>query len=250
MLTDSLLLSGEGFDSRIAVTVSLPGLAGAPDDIVEIPVRIDRDLGGKVSEWSGDIGYNASMLYPLDVRLSGTLSSGMRLREFTHDQLQGRMHLSVGDGAFLNGAGTIAIVRALVLIGDDVRTPLRCEESFTFGGGARVLDRIDGEFRLVNYCDADGSRLVQDRAGLRILSVSPNPLTDGVTIRYELDYDGPTDLRLFDLIGRERLLVVNENQLAGIHTVHARTANLPTGLYLCVLRHGGRTVTDKVIITR
>ncbi len=247
--TQDIPLLGEGVDNRLPVTISMPPLTGAPDDIIEIPISIDRDLGGGVTQWSGAVGFNTSMLYPLDVRTSGTLTEGMQV-QFVRDQAQDRLRLSATGGTLRTGAGVLAFVRCLVLVGDDVRTPLHFENGFSFGTAARVARSIDGEFTLVDFCDADGLRLVRDRPGLRIVSSAPSPFNAKLTIEYVLDSEGHADLRLYDVTGRELRQVLNEVQETGPHSVQLQLPDLHPGVYFCVLRHNGGVVWSRLVKTR
>jgi hypothetical protein len=248
-LTQELPLLGEGIDTRRPVVLRLASLEGTPDEVVEIPLSIDRDLGGLVTEWSGVVSINASMLYPLEVRLAGTLSEDMQL-QYSYDQVLGRIRLNANGATVRSGAGVLAIVRCLVLIGDDMTSPLRIESDFSFGRGARVDRTEDGEFTLVDYCDADGLRLVRDRAGLRIVSSSPSPFNESLTITFDLDSDGPVDLRLFDAAGRESATLIERVMEAGRHSITRSISDLGAGHYFCILRHNGRAVFTRVIKAR
>ncbi|MCZ7557865.1 MAG: choice-of-anchor D domain-containing protein [Bacteroidia bacterium] len=248
-LVQDIPLRGDGIDTRRPVVLRLASLEGAPDDVVEIPLSIDRDLGGLVTEWSGEISLNASMLYPMEVTLAGTLSADMQA-QFSYDQTSGIIRVAAAGAPLRSGSGVIAIVRCLVLIGDDTTSPLRIEPEFSFGRGARVERRDDGEFTLVDFCDADGLRLVRDRAGLRIVSSSPSPFTEALTITFDIDSDGPVDLRLYDAAGRESAVLLERGMEAGRHSITRRTPDIGAGTYFCVLRHNGRAVATRIIRAR
>ncbi len=249
-LTHSFALLGEGVDNRTPLVLSMPRIEGAPDDIVEIPISIDRDTGGIVTEWSGDISFNASMLYPIDVRLSGTLSDAMQIRSFTRDQTNGSVNIAADGGRLRSGTGVIAVLRCMVLIGDAVNSTLHFENGFSFGTGARVQSTVDGEFVLVDYCDADGLRFVRDRAGLRIVSSAPTPFDELLTVSYEIVSEGRVDLRLFDAAGRQAALLLDEFREAGKHSITVSLPGLESGMYFCILRHNGRAVHTRVLKTR
>lgn len=79
------------------------------------------------------------------------------------------------------------------------------------------------------------------------LNVIPNPVADHGTIAYRLPHSGHVRLRLFDLIGRERALLVDGHQEEGDHGApigmfmdHAR--RLPAGVYWCMLTLDGKCV--------
>jgi spore germination protein YaaH len=64
----------------------------------------------------------------------------------------------------------------------------------------------------------------------------PNPFNPSTTLEYSLPQSGFVSLKVFDLIGREVAVLVNEEKRAGTHRVVFRAASLSTGTYFGVLR--------------
>ncbi len=83
-----------------------------------------------------------------------------------------------------------------------------------------------------------------------------SPLTAGSTLRYELPGASEVRLGLFDVLGRQVGLLVQEHQAAGPHTVAFEPGPLAAGVYLLRLEAsagaGGRGFTDqrKVLLIR
>lgn len=69
----------------------------------------------------------------------------------------------------------------------------------------------------------------------------PNPFNPVTTIRYNLPEAGLVTLRLFNVLGQEVALLVNNNQGAGQHEVTFIADNLPSGLYLYRLEALGQS---------
>jgi xylan 1,4-beta-xylosidase len=68
----------------------------------------------------------------------------------------------------------------------------------------------------------------------------PNPFNPSTQITFQLDAAGMTSLRVYDVLGREVAVLVNEQRAAGEYTATFEAANLPSGTYLYVLEHNGQ----------
>jgi len=74
-----------------------------------------------------------------------------------------------------------------------------------------------------------------------LLQNYPNPFNPKTAISYKLLANSFVNIRLFDVLGREVAVLVNEIRAAGTHTVHWNASPLPSGVYYCRL-----SVTDAV----
>ncbi|RMH60902.1 MAG: T9SS C-terminal target domain-containing protein [Calditrichaeota bacterium] len=79
----------------------------------------------------------------------------------------------------------------------------------------------------------------------------PNPFNPGTVIRYELPEAGNVQLTVYNALGQEVKVLVNEKQNAGEHTVtfHA-SSDLASGIYFYVLRAGQFEKINKMILLR
>jgi hypothetical protein len=59
----------------------------------------------------------------------------------------------------------------------------------------------------------------------------PNPFNPTTKINYDLPKDSKVNLTIFDILGREILSLVNQEQKAGYYTVTADSKNLSSGIY-------------------
>lgn len=87
----------------------------------------------------------------------------------------------------------------------------------------------------------------------------PNPFNPSTKIKYAvpvIDNNNPSSqnnhvtLKVFDLLGREVAVLVNEQKPAGIHEVEFRADNLSSGLFFYTLKAGNFTETKKMILLR
>jgi hypothetical protein len=75
----------------------------------------------------------------------------------------------------------------------------------------------------------------------------PNPFNPSTVITYQLPGTAPVRLRVFDLLGREVALLVNEQQSPGSHSVRFDGTELASGFYLYRLEAGTFVQSKKMI---
>jgi endonuclease I len=81
----------------------------------------------------------------------------------------------------------------------------------------------------------------------------PNPFNPSSVISYSVPAaaDGAlTQLRVFDVMGREVALLVNASVSAGRHSAVFNAASLSSGAYLCVLRTGRYTAATRLLLMK
>ena len=78
----------------------------------------------------------------------------------------------------------------------------------------------------------------------------PNPFNPSTTIKYELPKSSMVRLSVYDLLGREVSVLVNERRDAGVHEVKLDASGLSSGVYLCRLQAGDFTQTKRLLLLR
>jgi hypothetical protein len=108
--------------------------------------------------------------------------------------------------------------------------------------------------------------------GFMVVQNYPNPFNPVTTVRFSIPGSaGPwpaparpsdgtggrrpgtahaTSLRVYDILGREVAVLVNEMQQPGEYSVVFDGGGLPSGVYVAVLRAGGRVATMKMLMVR
>jgi hypothetical protein len=61
----------------------------------------------------------------------------------------------------------------------------------------------------------------------------PNPFNPSTTFRYELPVDSRVSLKVYDLLGRELLSLVDGQEMTGYHEVRLDGTRLSSGIYFC-----------------
>lgn len=78
----------------------------------------------------------------------------------------------------------------------------------------------------------------------------PNPFNPSTVIRYELAENATTHLAVYDMLGREIAVLVDQSQPAGNYQVSFDAASLTSGMYLYRLTSGSRSLTGKMMLVK
>lgn len=78
----------------------------------------------------------------------------------------------------------------------------------------------------------------------------PNPFNPSTRIEYQLPHKEFVSLRVFDVLGREVALLVNEVQSPGTHSVEFSATGLASGVYFYRLESGGFVETKRLVLLR
>lgn len=78
----------------------------------------------------------------------------------------------------------------------------------------------------------------------------PNPFNPTTTISYTLKENSAVRLTVYDRLGREVKVLVDENQGAGTHTVEFNANNLPSGIYFYRIKANDKTEVKKMIFAK
>jgi hypothetical protein len=78
----------------------------------------------------------------------------------------------------------------------------------------------------------------------------PNPFNPSTTIKYDITTTGFVDLRVYDLLGNETAVLVNEEKPPGNYTVEFNAGTLSSGVYFLKLKHAGNLQVRKMILLR
>jgi hypothetical protein len=78
----------------------------------------------------------------------------------------------------------------------------------------------------------------------------PNPFNPTTTIKYSLPQQTFVSLSIYDLLGREIVILVNEEKDAGTHSIKFNGSNLSSGIYLYRIQSGSFWETKKLILIK
>lgn len=78
----------------------------------------------------------------------------------------------------------------------------------------------------------------------------PNPFNPTTIIKYQLPKDSYVTLKLYDILGREVKVLVDEMKVAGYHEVSLDASQLSSGVYLYSLRAGDFNSVKRLLLLK
>ncbi|MGB3016797.1 MAG: T9SS type A sorting domain-containing protein [Ignavibacteria bacterium] len=104
-------------------------------------------------------------------------------------------------------------------------------------GGYTVKTDSSGEFKpsLVMHSN-------EEVRSLKLFQNFPNPFNPSTTIRFDIKTSGNVSLKVFDILGREVAVLVDENLRAGSYEQVFDAKDLPSGVYVYSLNVDGKEI--------
>jgi len=139
---------------------------------------------------------------------------------------------------FINGMGTTTE-------SSDYNFTDEPTESGLYSYRLKQID-FDGSYELsneieVNFIFANDFRISQNY---------PNPFNPSTTIEYQIPQSSFVTIKVYDVLGKEIITLVNEEKPAGIHEVTFEPKDLTSGLYLYKISAGGFEQTMKMLFLK
>jgi hypothetical protein len=78
----------------------------------------------------------------------------------------------------------------------------------------------------------------------------PNPFNPSTTISFELPLSTEVRLSVFDMLGREVLVLVNEGRNAGVHEVKCDGSGLASGVYFYKIQAGDFVQAKRMLVVK
>ncbi len=78
----------------------------------------------------------------------------------------------------------------------------------------------------------------------------PNPFNPYTTIRYQLPRGSFVKLAIYDLLGREIEVLVNEEKGTGVHNANWNADKFSSGIYIAKLETGDFAASIKIILLK
>ena len=83
-----------------------------------------------------------------------------------------------------------------------------------------------------------------------LLQNYPNPFNPTTTISYQLPANSFTTLKVYDVLGRETAVLVNEMKNAGTYSVQWNASQFSSGMYFVKMSAGNFVATKKLLLMK
>ena len=78
----------------------------------------------------------------------------------------------------------------------------------------------------------------------------PNPFNNGTIISFSIPVDQFVALRIYDILGREVTVLLNDHMESGSHEIAFNSTNLASGIYFYRLETGKFSRTQKMVLIK
>lgn len=244
---DTVVIPLTGRIESATSAFTLPVLEAEIGSRVSIPLTMTAATNLSITGTRGleaEIVFNRSLLWPE----SATSANGTVTMTTTPEGGDLRVRLVI-DQPTTPATGAQAEITCLVMLGNSDTTPLRLENLAWLNGTARATT-TDGSLLVRGICEEGGQRLVSLPTGLLLRQNAPNPFNPTTAITYRVPSDGHTRLAVFDALGREVAVLVDDVLTEGEHQASFDASGLANGVYTAMLSFGGDTRTIRMLLVK
>jgi hypothetical protein len=78
----------------------------------------------------------------------------------------------------------------------------------------------------------------------------PNPFNATTTIKYSVAKGGKVSIKIYDILGRQIMTIVNEYKDPGYYTIHLNAEKFASGLYFYRMETGNYSNTRKFLLIK
>lgn len=118
------------------------------------------------------------------------------------------------------------------------------------GNGDEIAIVDMGAFEFDSPPYITGIETPERENGNILLSNYPNPSSSKTTIEYELQDAGFVSVSIFNHLGQQIEILVNEDQLPGIHQIVWNVETVPAGIYFCKIITTNYRAIGKMVVER
>ena len=159
---------------------------------------------------------------------------GFEIEKSKNSNVYNEMWYTIG---FISGNGTTTEPKSYSFIDDNVTSGVY-------------------KYRL-KQIDYDGSNKYSDEIKIVVFPGEfvleqnyPNPFNPNTVISYRLPVNSNVTLKVYDILGNEVVILVNEEKQPGVYEVEFDASNLSSGIYFYQLKADGFVQTRKMILLR
>jgi len=109
---------------------------------------------------------------------------------------------------------------------------------------------INGIFKTTRPTSVNENNLNVIPTKFELAQNYPNPFNPSTTISYQLPSNSFTTLKVYDMLGKEVALLVNEEQKTGSYSVQFNAIKLSSGIYFYRLQAGNNFETKRMILLK
>ena len=241
----SITMLGRGIPEIIdTIEIRIPDIAGAPGEIVELPVYIDKISAStkysSVDSYIADLRFNSTLLEPVgpaDVVMKDAIGYPER-------------KIEIELPADYDDDGVMTVLQFRVGLGNQMTTPVRLENIYPSNDAKIVIKEASSVFTLEGNCLDGGPRLIDTEGTLQLSQNSPNPGITKTVIDFEVIESGYTELYVVDIFGSKVLELIGNHLLPGKYSITANVSELPAGVYYYMLKTPSNLISRRMDVIK
>lgn len=129
-----------------------------------------------------------------------------------------------------------------------------CTNMFTLGQLERINETLNGHRKnlwsydnLIATGVLEGSKINEQQVEV-FVNIYPNPTQDLATLTYQLPTASHLRIALYDMLGREIKVLINNHLAAGVHQLSLYKSDVgQSGIYFIKMNIGEQQITKKII---
>ena len=235
-------------EKGFAVRASLYEYWAGPGETCVVPVVLNELLDHDIYSADLKLSFDPAVLQAGSASTSGCIAQGWG--DPTYDVKQnGQVWLSMAGASPLTESGTLVNVSFDVVGATGDSSSIHFIE-LTLNEGTPPVSLKDGIFHVGEWpteVQADNGHKPND---FELHQNYPNPFNPETTIRFAIPKSSRVTLKLFDMLGKEVVVLVDERLEAGGHKVVFDAAGLVSGIYFYQIRTGGFVDTKRLVLMR
>jgi hypothetical protein len=142
--------------------------------------------------------------------------------------------------------------------GSPMQIPLDTPFAISWGGDFSITLRMVKENEITFFrkldCSAQWGDIKKEKndclCKFYLYSNYPNPFNPTTTIKFSVDKNEYTSLKIFDITGRDVALLISEKLNPGTYSTQWNASTMPSGVYFCLLRSGLHAESRKLILIK
>jgi hypothetical protein len=211
-----------------------------------IPDHVDTRTVGSISYFDNIVFIPDVIPVELTGFSASVVGNGVDLKWTTASELN-----NIGFDIERRNEGATSFVKVGFVQGRGTTTDVSSYNFLDQNASGKLYYRLkqtdqDGSFDFSNTIEVDATKLIK----FELAQNYPNPFNPGTTISYSIPQNSFVTIKVFDVLGNEVAVLLNDEVESGIHHVNFNATNLSSGVYYYSINAGSFTSTKKLILMK
>ena len=246
---DSINYTFTNFDGGGTTKIANPQSSGinTSANVGKMIKSAGQPWGGSWISLASPIDFSANKVFKVKVYMPKV---GAKLLLKVENQTDGGINFEKeATGTVANGWEELTFDYSAINVSKQYQKLVIIFDLGTMGDGSANFTYLFDDIKLTNdLTGVSQQALIATEYGLN--QNYPNPFNPSTTISYSLEMGGMVSLKVFNLVGQEVAMLVNQEMGAGFHTAVFDASQLSSGIYFYQLRAGTFLSLKKMMLLK